>query len=327
MRFLAAATPLLATLLSACTGVQSALAPAGADAAHSNNLALVMFAGGTAIVIAVVALAALAIAAPDRRRAWLARPSALVALGIAFPVLVLSALLIYGLAITRSGVRAEGARLRIEVVGEQFWWRVRYLDAEGRRLFATANEIAIPVGETVLFRLESADVIHSFWVPALAGKIDMIPGRTNTLALRADRVGIYRGQCAEFCGAQHANMSLHVVVLEREAFGRWFDKQQQPAPEPALPELARGRQLFFDAGCGACHAVRGTPARGEIGPDLTNVGSRRFLGAGMFPTNVGTLAGWIASSQHLKPENRMPSFNVFTGAELRALADWLDSLK
>jgi cytochrome c oxidase subunit 2 len=238
--------------------------------------------------------------------------------GIVFPVVTLSALLLYSLTRAAALHPAEPAALRIEVVGEQWWWRVHYLDAEGRRDFATANEIRVPVGRPVELELKSADVIHSFWVPALAGKVDMIPGRTNRLRLRADRPGELRGQCAEYCGGPHGLMALYVVSLEPDAFARWAERQRQPAPK---------ENPLFVARCGACHTVRGTAAAGTRGPDLTHVGSRLAIGAGVLPNNAGALAAWIASSQHLKPGNLMPSFQHFSGAELRELAAYLEGLK
>jgi cytochrome c oxidase subunit II len=195
---------------------------------------------------------------------------------------------------------------------------VHYLDAEGRRDFATANEIRVPVGRPVELQLKSADVLHSFWVPALAGKLDMIPGRTNVLRVRADRAGEFRGQCAEYCGGPHALMALFVVAEDPQRFEEWTQRQRRPA-QAANPS--------FISHCGACHTVRGTAAVGTRGPDLTHVGSRLTIGAGLLPNNAGALAGWIASSQHLKPGNLMPSFEAFSGKELRGLAAYLESLK
>jgi cytochrome c oxidase subunit II len=326
-----------AAVLAGCEGPQSALHTAGPDAAAYALLGNIMYAGATAIFILVMALTAYAIFASPERRAWLARRRIIVAGGIVFPIVTLSALLFYGFWILREaewsemgrvvrGTPSDGA-LRVEVIGEQFWWRVRYLDADGDVAFETANEIAIPTGRRVALRLTSADVIHSFWVPSLGGKIDMIPGRTTTLTLLADRDGIYRGQCAEFCGAQHARMAFHAVAMAPDRFERWLDQQRQPPPEPTDPFLRRGLEVFLSSGCGACHTVRGTEAAGTLGPDLTTMGSRPSVAAGTLPNNVGTLAGWIAASQHLKPGNLMPSFDALTGPDLRAVAAYLESLK
>jgi cytochrome c oxidase subunit 2 len=248
--------------------------------------------------------------------------------GIAFPIVVLSVLLLYGLVLTRTIIAEPGGTpLRIHVVGEQFWWRVRYEPEGDRGDLATANEIHIPIGRPVRFSLTTADVIHSFWIPNLGGKLDMIPGQVNTFVLQADRPGVYRGQCTEFCGGAHALMAFDVVAHEPAQFEQWMAQQLRPAAESVVPFEQRGKELFLAAGCGACHAVRGTSAAGVVGPDLTHIGSRRTIAAGTFPNNKGTLAGWIASSQHLKPANKMPSFNVFTGEELRALAAYMESLK
>jgi cytochrome c oxidase subunit 2 len=198
------------------------------------------------------------------------------------------------------------------VVGEQWWWRVRYPD------FETANEIRVPVGRPVELVLRSADVVHSFWVPVLAGKLDMIPGRANVLRVRADRAGEYRGQCAEYCGGPHAWMALHFVAQEPGQYAQWAAAQRRPAAQSSG---------LFAAHCAACHTVRGTSAAGTLGPDLTHVGSRLSIGAGLLPNNAGALGGWIASSQHLKPGNLMPSFGHFSGEEVRSLAGYLESLK
>jgi cytochrome c oxidase subunit 2 len=263
-----------------------------------------------------------------------ARRSLIIGGGVIFPVVSLFALLLYALVSADEIVDIdEPAVLRIEVVGEQFWWQVRYLDEAGGLDAVTANEIHVPVGSPVDFTVKSADVIHSFWVPSLAGKIDMIPGRTNTLRLKADKVGEWRGQCAEYCGAQHAKMAFYVVVETPEKFAAWLAAQRRPADEPSDRFLQRGKTLFLSKDCGQedccadCHTIRGTEADGDHGPDLTHVGSRRWIAAGTLPNNAGTLGGWIASSQHIKPLSHMPSFDRYTGEELRALAAYLESLK
>lgn len=306
-------------------GAQSALDPAGPNAAAIARLSWIMFGGGVLVLALVMALTALALRRGRSR--IIATQAAVIAGGIALPVVVLTALLVYGLVLARDIVAQPGpGALSVHVVGEQFWWRVHYEAANGERI-ETANEIHIPVGRPVQFTLTTADVIHSFWIPKLGGKLDMIPGQTNRLVLQADRAGVYRGQCTEYCGAAHALMAFDVVAQPVEEFDAWLAGQGRPAQEPADPVLRRGSELFLAAGCGACHALRGTPATGRIGPDLTHVGSRRSIAAGSYPTNKGTLAGWIASSQHLKPNNRMPSFAIFSGEELRAVAGYLESLK
>lgn len=306
-------------------GLQSALAPSGEAAARIAVLGWWMFGGAAVIFLVVMGLTALAI---RRRPAWLAERRIIVIGGIVFPVVVLSALLVYGLGTAAALNRASGnAPLRVEVIGEQYWWRVHYLDASGVRIAALANEVHIPTSRTVELALRTGDVIHSFWVPGLAGKLDMIPGRTNHLRLSAARPGVHRGQCAEYCGAQHALMAFHVVAHEPEAFEAWLAAQRQPAAAPIDPPLVRGRDLLLASECVDCHTIRGTPADGTRGPDLTHVGSRLAIAAGSFPNNAGTLAGWIASSQHLKPGNPMPSFDQYPGRDLRAIAAYLASLK
>jgi cytochrome c oxidase subunit 2 len=290
--------------------MQSALDPAGPAAAAIAEITWVLVGGAALIFAAVMALAAYAVFSRGRSR--LSANALILGGGIAFPVIVLTALLVYSLARMNALEAAGGPALRIEVTGEQWWWRVRYAE------FETANEIRIPVGRTVELSLKSADVIHSFWVPALAGKLDMIPGRTNVLRVQADRPGEFRGQCAEYCGGPHAFMALFVVALPAEEFEAWAAKQRSPAPKASEP---------FVKHCGACHTVRGTKAAGVRGPDLTHVGGRLTIGAGLLPMNRGALAGWIASSQHLKPGNLMPSFGMLDPAELNGLAEYLEGLK
>ncbi|WP_245272997.1 cytochrome c oxidase subunit II [Microvirga lotononidis] len=322
-----AAVFVCALSLAGCSGVQSALDPAGGDALRIYWLTLIMTLGGTLIFLLVTGLLLYAIFAPPERRAWLGRRRTIVVGGLAFPIVVLSGLLPYGLIVMRdTDVPMPGA-LQVAVTGEQYWWRVKYPEEGARPEFSTANELIIPVGQPVTVTVTAADVIHSFWIPNLGGKIDMIPGRINRLSFTAERPGIYRGVCAEFCGDQHARMAFDVVALEPAAFDAWRAAQAKPAREPDLPSLVRGRDLFRAAGCGSCHVVRGTEADGAFGPDLTHVGSRRTIGAGQFPNNVGTLAGWIANTQHIKPGVRMPSYGSFTGEELRSLAAYLESLK
>jgi cytochrome c oxidase subunit 2 len=307
--------------------IQSMLHPAGAAAQGIHYLTWVLTAGAVLILVLVIALTAYALLArPDSRR-WLAGAPAIVIGGIVFPVGTLSALLIYELMAGHDLLAAQSNRVRIEVTGEQWWWRVRYLDEAGTARFETANEIRIPVGQPVELTLRSRDVIHSFWVPNLAGKVDMIPGRVNRLRLNAERAGVFRGQCAEYCGGPHAMMAFYVVAHAPPAFEAWAQRQREPARDPRDAWLAGGRDLFLSSGCVACHAIRGTSAMASNGPDLTHVGSRLSLAAGNFPNHQGTLAGWIADAQGLKPGNHMPSFPVFLGAELRALAGYLESLE
>jgi cytochrome c oxidase subunit 2 len=297
--------------------LHSVLDPHGPAAVDTAEIALVLFVGATLIFVVVMALAVWATFGD--RRDWLAGHGAVVAGGIVLPAVVLFALLVYTLLVAaRIGEPYDRPLLRIDVFGELWWWRVHYLDDAGVIDFATANEIHIPVDTTVELTLRSTNVLHSVWVPALAGKLDMVPGKVNRLRLRASRAGVYRGQCAEYCGAAHAQMALYVVAGDETGFERWRDLQRRPA--------AGGHPLFL-AHCASCHAIRGTAAAGVLGPDLTHVGGRLSIGAGALPGSVEALGRWIASSQHIKPGNLMPEFRSFDGAELRALADYLAGLE
>lgn len=299
--------------------IQSVFRPHGSGAAVVSDIMWVLFGGSALIFVAVMALALWA-QFGRRRSAWLARSSVVWVGGIAFPLVVLSALLLYTLmAAARINTQLGTPELRIEVVGEQWWWRVHYFDAAGHVDFATANEIRIPVGRTVELQLRSADVLHSLWVPALAGKLDLIPGKDNRLVLRADRPGTFRGQCAEYCGGPHAQMALFVVAEADEGFEQWRSAQRAPAAADLSP--------LFASRCAACHTVRGTAAAGSLGPDLTHVGSRLSLGAGILANDVATTAAWIVSNQHLKPGNLMPQFDDLSATQATALAHYLQSLR
>lgn len=213
----------------------------------------------------------------------------------------------------------------VELIGHQWWWEVRYLSEHPSENFTTANEIRIPVGETVAIRLVSRDVIHSFWVPALGGKTDLIPGQTNVTWLQADKPGVYRGQCAEYCGLQHAHMALTVVAQEPEAFEAWRSGQLEPAPEAATEDVRAGKTAFIQK-CGICHTVRGTRAQGIVGPDLSHLMQRHTLAAGTLPNSIGNLAGWIADPQHVKPGNFMPQPEI-TAVELQRILAFLETLE
>lgn len=322
---------LLLTILPALAGCsiqQSALAPTGAEAERINVLFWIMTFGGAAILLLVVVLAALAITGGDALRGRLASESVIHWLGIAFPVVVLSALLIYGFVLMRAGAadREGDTNLRIAISGEQWWWRVTYQTPDGQSV-ETANEIHLPVGQPVRLELTTADVIHSFWAPSLAGKLDMIPGRTNQMTITATQPGVTRGQCAEYCGGAHAFMSFHVVAHPPEEFEAWLAREAAPAVAPGNPALANGQDLFLTAGCGGCHAVRGTAADGAIGPDLTHVGGRHSLAAATLPNTAEAIAAFIVNNQHIKPENRMPEYATFSVAQLRDLAAYLESLR
>jgi cytochrome c oxidase subunit II len=320
----------VATLLAlgACDGPQSAFRIGGAEAGAVLNLWWIMAAGALLIYLLVLGCAVYAARVTPGRRPGFPGIPFIIGGGVALPVVVLATLLSYSFVLGRDFTRPAGPdALRIEVVGKQWWWEVRYLSPDAGPPVVAANELRLPVGERVELLLSATDVIHSFWLPSLAGKRDMIPGRTNRLVLEAEAAGVYRGQCAEYCGGPHALMAFYAIAEPPAEFAAWLAREATPAAPPEDPFLVQGRELFLASGCGACHTVRGTPADGTLGPDLTHLGSRLSLGAGILPNNVGTIAGWIADAQHLKPANRMPSFNTFTGVELRALAAWLASLQ
>ncbi len=307
---------------------QSVLSPMGPDAARIAEIAAILVVGAAIVMTVVVAALWLAMRGSPAVRRRLQENRFVAIAGVAFPVVILTALLAYGLWTMRAVISPADASsaMRIEVVGEQWWWRVAYRDAGGRRV-ASANEIRIPAGRDVLFELRSADVIHSFWVPNLAGKVDMIPGRTTTLRLRSDRPGAYRGQCAEYCGGAHALMALEIVALPEAEFDAWLAAEARGAAVPAIEVEQKGRQLFLAGGCGGCHAIRGTPAISSVGPDLTHVGSRRFIAAATLPTTRENFARFIVDGQHLKPGNGMPPFRIFALEEVDAIAAYLASLK
>jgi cytochrome c oxidase subunit 2 len=248
--------------------------------------------------------------------------------GVLFPGVVLAALFVWTLPLSPlwRPVPPPGA-LVVAVTGHMWWWEVRYRDPATGADILTANEIRIPAGRPVYLALSSADVIHSFWVPQLAGKLDMLPGRWQHLLLTADRPGSYRGQCAEFCGEQHARMALQVVALEPAAFDDWLAGQARPAQPPTSPRQALGQQAFMANRCDACHSVRGAGAESRLGPDLTHVGSRLQLAAGTLANTQEGRAHWIAQVQQIKSGARMPSYDRLDAATLAAIADWLGSLQ
>jgi cytochrome c oxidase subunit 2 len=213
------------------------------------------------------------------------------------------------------------------VIGHQWWWQIQYVGLGPSNRLETANEIHIPVGQPVELTLESRDVIHSFWVPALHGKVDLIPGVENHLRLQADRPGTYEGQCAEFCGAEHARMRFLVVAQSPEDFAKWMHDQSQPAQPPLEAAAIHGADLFQSRACGLCHTVRGTQALGTIGPDLTHFGSRQRLAADSLPNQHAYVAAWITRAQSFKPGALMPDVTNFRGDELDDLARYIDQLR
>jgi cytochrome c oxidase subunit II len=243
--------------------------------------------------------------------------------GVIVPVIILIFLLglsIYG---HRSLAAPAGEpALVVEVIGHRWWWEIRYPDQD----IVDANQIHIPVGEPVIIHLTSRDVIHSFWVPQLTGKMDLNPGQTNTIWIQADEPGIFRGLCAEFCGLQHANMQFLVVAQEMGDFNNWLAQAGLPATRPETPEAQFGEQVFMGSSCVYCHTIRGTNATATLGPDLTHIASRLTLAAGILENNRGNLAGWILDPQHIKPGSLMPPTNL-TGEELQAILNYMETLR
>ena len=309
-----------------CGGPQSALDTAGTDAEKIAQLFTVMMVGAVIVWVAVVAAAIYAIRV--NRGAHTERDANLFIIGggVALPTVVLGALLWYGLPVLPQvmALGPEGA-IRIHVTGKQWWWRVRYETPQG--LVETANELRLPVGQRVELHLTSPDVIHSFWVPSIAGKMDMIPGRTTRLALEPTRTGVFRGACAEYCGASHALMAFVVTVTDAGDFQRWLDEQARPANVSGDALSTRGQEVFLANGCSACHTIRGTTAAGQIGPDLTHVAARSHIGAATLPNAQEALVTWIAQTDRIKPGVHMPAFRTLTSDELAALAGFLSSLR
>ena len=226
----------------------------------------------------------------------------------------------------RSDAMAEGhQKLAVTVTGNQWWWDITYTAADASKTVHTANELHLPVGVPVRIFLNARDVIHSFWVPALAGKQDLIPGRENDITLVPRKIGIFRGQCAEFCGLQHAKMGLVVEVQSYDDFIKWWEHQLQSAPQPSSPLALAGYKYVTSGPCSSCHAIAGTPASGTIGPDLTHLASRRTLAAAM-PMNTGNLYGWVEDPQSLKPGAAMPTIGL-EPQQLHAVVAYLETLK
>jgi len=247
-----------------------------------------------------------------------------IGVGVSIPVLIVC--MVWTLVTTAAVIHPRvSPTVTIDVTASQWWWGLRYDNRDPARVFTTANEIHIPVGQPVRIELASADVIHSFWIPKLAGKMDVIPGQTNVMWLQADQPGIYRGQCAVFCGAEHARMALQVVAESPGDFVAWQDHQLSVSDAPQSA-LAQQGAAVFETRCGACHSVRGTGAGGLVGPDLTHLMSRSTLAAGLLPNTPGNLAGWISDAQALKPGSRMPNL-MLAGPELSAVMAYLNTLR
>ena len=337
------ATSLLASasvFFSACGhGNQSAVEPSGLQAEHLSFLWWI-FLGITAAVYVVV-MVILVVAFVRKRRATAedeadllpdpsreTRVSNVVKAAVAVTLLTMFALMLVSFRTGRALNTLSQAQtpLEIKVTGQQWWWQIEYKDPTPSNMVTTSNEIHIPVGRPIKLELVSHDVIHSFWAPNFHGKKDLIPNYPTTLFFRADEPGVYWGQCAEFCGFEHAKMRFMVIAEPQEDFDRWYAASQQPAPEPITGSQRFGRDIFLKSVCTQCHTIQGTPANGRVGPNLTHVASKPYIASGSLPNDRENLARWITDPQAIKPGIRMP-MNTYSPEELNALVDYIQSLK
>jgi cytochrome c oxidase subunit 2 len=259
--------------------------------------------------------------------------------GLALPLIILTVLFVLGLGLLRDfpihgmhGGEVQAAMMHsmkpeIRITGHQWWWEIEYLNDDPSKQFTTANELHLPTGRAVNIEVETRDVMHSFWVPALHGKVDLIPGQANYIRLIASDPGEYTGQCAEFCGAQHAKMRMLAVAQEPDEYDAWLDQQRRAADDPSTDQAKAGERLFLAGPCSMCHQVRGTVAGGRVAPDLTHIGSRKMIAANVYQNNDAYLEAWITHAQSLKPGAQMPNLTQFTGEDLAALVAYLRQLQ
>lgn len=350
MRFLKHVAPVLLMPLVGCASVQSIHNTHGPASERIASLSWLMTI--TFLIVTVLMWALLAVAAKRRRgslaehmpidigggQAWIAIG------GLAIPLIILTVVFVLGLQLLadfpihgrRGGMMhggmsdallAEAQKPDIRIIGHQWWWEVQYLNGPLEGQFTTANEIHMPTHRAINIELETGDVMHSFWVPALHGKVDLIPGHPNFLRVEASDTGNFEGQCAEFCGAQHAHMRILVVAQEPAAYDAWVEAQRKPGAQPTTQEALLGQQLFLSGPCALCHQVRGTLAGGHVAPDLTHIGSRQYIASNSFPNNDAYLEAWITHAQSLKPGAKMPNFTQFDGVQLRSLVAYLRQLQ
>lgn len=308
------------------TPLQSALDAAGPHARSIENLwwFFVALLGTVFLIVLVLTLAALLRQRPAGERAL----TKTVRAGTGVTVVILFALIVISV-MTGKSISSPGSAskpLVVDVIGNQWWWYFRYANEDPSQDVVTANELHIPVGRPVLIRGTSLDVIHSFWAPNLQGKRDLIPSRITDEYLEADRPGRFRGQCAEFCGLEHAKMALWVVADPPAQFDAWMKQQLRPSVPPGDPDKERGLEIFLNHACIYCHNIDGTPAHGQVGPDLTHLASRATIAAGTLPNDKGHLAGWIADPQRVKPGNYMATVPI-SAADMQPLVDYLESLQ
>jgi cytochrome c oxidase subunit 2 len=315
-------------LAAGCADNHSALNPAGPRAQHIADLLLLFCAVSAVVYLAVIAFLVWSMV---RKRATIApdadrKSTRVITAAVALTVLTLLTLAVADFVVQR-GLSAHPAdSLHIIVTGHQYWWEVEYDDPEPSQRLRTANELHIPVGRPVELVLTSQDVIHSFWLPSIMGKKDLIPGHTNTEVLLVDKPGKYTGQCAEFCGLQHAQMRLVVHADMPDEFERWKQQQLAPARTPDNPNEQRGQQVFLSSSCVLCHTIDGTPAAATVGPNLTHIASRSVLAAGAMANNAANLSGWILAPHRFKPGVQMPA-TALPPDDLAALTAYLESLQ
>jgi cytochrome c oxidase subunit II len=324
--------------LVSCHGNQASLNSGGLQAGRIERLWWLMFAIILAVYVIVLAWFGTAVyrsrtsaavndippqvnPAADRRSTLVV--GAAITITVVLLFVILTASVLTGHAIANLNSKNP---VTIDVIGHQWWWEVRYEATQADQTVITANEIHIPVGQPVVIKTSSVDVIHSFWAPNLHGKRDLIPGYQNALWIQADRAGTFRGQCAEFCGHQHAHMAFFVVAEPVEKFKSWLAQQVSTPPPPADPVVKQGQQVFLTHTCIMCHTIRGSGAGAKLGPDLTHLASRMTIAAGTLPNTRGNLAGWILDSQSIKPGNKMPP-NPMKSDDLNALLTYLETLK
>jgi len=337
-RCVALILPLAVLALAGCQDWQSALHPRGPEARHLDDLFWLFTWILTAIWVAVMVAVALAVFSRSRRRT--VHPDEPLATneraerrytGVVWTLVSATGAVVIGLSILSYasqqrlfGHKGEGVNIRI--TGHQWWWEIRYEDPRPDRIVTTANEFTVPVGQPITLKLTSDDVIHSFWVPSVMGKQDLIPGRENLITFTVDKPGIYRGQCAEYCGLQHAHMGMLLHVVSREEFDAWQQAQLQDAAAPDTEERRQGQELFQKKPCVMCHQIRGTQAGSRVGPELTHLASRRYLAAGTVPMSRGNLAAWIVDPHGIKPGVNMPLIKLEPD-ELNAISAYLEGLK
>ena len=302
--------------------VPSTLDPAGPAAAQIADLWWVMLSLGGVLYVLTVLFLVLALRHRSGRPAIMGSKTFVYVWGVVVPVAALAIVMVLNTRTSLQLFSPEPTTTQVEVVGRQFFWEIHYPEVGA----VTANELHIPVGEPVEVRLFSEDVIHSFWVPELGRKTDLVPGHPNTTVLQADEPGVYRGVCAEFCGIQHARMHFLVIAEPRDEFEAWLAETARPADPPDTRLERRGQEVFLENSCAACHTIGGVSAISDVGPDLTHLADRSTLAAGLLENNRGNLAGWILDPQALKPGVRMPPTSL-TGPELEALLAYLESLE